>query len=131
MLNYQKRKSEQTGLPISKVIFTSLMGLLLTAGLTFLAAILLHREILPLTVCGWLGPVILTLSSLLSTWLAVRRNGKKLLYGLLSAGIYGLALMICGMLLFSTPMQPGRMALSAGALLLGMLGGVVLSALGE
>ena len=67
MLNYQKRKSEQTGLPISKVIFTSLMGLLLTAGLTFLAAILLHREILPLTVCGWLGPVILTLSSLLST----------------------------------------------------------------
>lgn len=131
MLNNQKRKSEQTGLPVTKIIFTSLMGLMMTTGLTFLAAILLHREILPLTVCTWLGPVILALSSLLSTWLAVRHNGKKLLCGLLSAGIYGLALVICGMLLFSTPMQPGRMILSAGALLFGMLGGVVLSALGE
>lgn len=132
MLKYRNRSSEPSPpLPVGRTVVTSLSGLLLTGLLTLTAAILLHREILPMTVCGWMGLLIIALSSLCSAWLAARHNDKKLLCGLLSAGIYGLALVICGMLLFSTPMHPGRMLLSAGALVLGMFGGVVLSALGE
>ena len=78
-----------------------------------------------------MGPVIIALSALCSSCIAARRNCKKLVCGLLAAAVYGLALMICGMLLFSAPMKASRLALSAGALLLGALGGVVLAAFRE
>lgn len=132
MLNNRNRTCEKSPVfPVGRTVFTSLTGLLLTGLLTFGAALLLYQEILPVTVCGWMGPLIIALSAFCSSWLTARHSPKKLLCGLLSAGIYGLALVICGMLLFSTPMQPGRMILSAGALFAGMLGGVVLSALFE
>lgn len=132
MLKNRNRTSEQAAvLPLGQMLAGGLAGLLLTGLVTFLSAFLLEREVLPLTVCNWLGLVIIALSSLLSSWLSARRNAKKLLCGLFSAGVYGLALVICGMLLFSSPMQSGRMLLSAGALLAGMIGGVLLAALGE
>ena len=46
------------------------------------------------------------------------------LRGLLAAVLYGCGMMIAGLLLFSTPMQTGRLLLSMGALLLGGFGGV-------
>ena len=55
---------------------------------------------------------------------AAGNNGKKLLCGLLAAVLYGSGLMVAGLLLFSTAMQPGRLALSVGALLLGGFVGV-------
>lgn len=132
MLKKQNKTSERaSGLPVGQTIMGGLAGLFLTGLLTFLSAVLLHKELLPLSVCNWLGLVIIALSSLCSAWLTARHNAKKLICGLLSSGIYGLGLVICGMLLFSSPMQSGRMLLSTGALVLGMLGGVVLSALGE
>lgn len=132
MLKNRNRTSERAlRLPFGQTLMGGLAGLLLTGLLTFLSAVLLHKALLPIAACNWLGLVIIALSSLCSAWLTARHNAKKLLCGLLSAGIYGLGLVICGMLLFSSPMQSGRMLLSAGALLLGMLGGVVLSALRE
>ena len=129
MLKNRNRTVEPSpAFPVGRMIVTSLTGLFLTGLLTMLAAVLLHREILPISVCGWMGPLIIAFSALCSTWLSAHNNQKKLLCGLISVGIYGLALVICGMLLFSTPMRPERMLLSTGALLTGMLGGVVLSA---
>ena len=124
--------SEQNkSISFGPILAGGLTGLLLTGLFTFSAAVLLHLELLPVTVCNWLGPVIIALSSLIAAWSAARARAKKLLLGLLSAGFYGLALVICGMLLFSAPIHSGRMLLSTGALLLGMLGGIVLSALRE
>lgn len=132
MLNNRNKTSERAAvLPVGQTIMGGLAGLLLTGLLTFLSAVLLHKELLPVSACNWLGLVIIALSALCSAWLTARHNAKKLLCGLLSSGLYGLGLVICGMLLFSSPMQSGRMLLSAGALLVGLLGGVVLSALGE
>lgn len=131
MLKKRIKTTEQvSGWPVGHLLFSGLAGLFTTALLTIGAALLLHRELLPLTACDWLGPVIIAISSLFTAWLSARHNGKKLLCGLVSAGLYGLALFICGMLLFSAPMAAGRMLLSVGALFLGMLGGVVLSAMG-
>ena len=124
--------SEQNkSISFGPILAGGLTGLLLTGLFTFSAAVLLHLELLPVTVCNWLGSVIIALSSLIAAWSAARARAKKLLLGLLSAGFYGLALVICGMLLFSAPIHSGRMLLSTGALLLGMLGGIVLSALRE
>ena len=124
--------SEQNkSISFGPILAGGLTGLLLTGLFTFSAAVLLHLELLPVTVCNWLGPVIIALSSLIAAWSAARARAKKLLLGLLSAGFYGLALVICGLVLFSAPIHSGRMLLSTGALLLGMLGGIVLSALRE
>ncbi len=132
MLKNRNKSSEQVSVwPIGRTLLSGLAGLFLTALFTFGVAVLLHREVLPLTFCNWLGPVIIGAASLFTAWFAARHNGKKLLCGLLASGVYGLALVICGMLLFSSPMVPGRMLLSAGALFFGMLGGVVLSAMAE
>ena len=129
MLNKKNRTCEELMVfPVGRTFFTSLVGLLLTGLLTLGAALLLYREILPMTVCNWMGPLIIALSAFCSSWLTARHSPKKLLCGLLSAGIYGLTLMICGMLLFSTPMRHGRMILSTGSLFAGMICGVVLSA---
>ena len=120
-----------SGCSVWKIVTGGIIGLVFTFLLTFAAAFAVSREYLPLSSCSRLGPVIIALSALCSSCMAARRNCKKLVCGLLAAAVYGLALMICGMLLFSAPMKAGRLTLSAGALLLGALGGVILAAFRE
>ncbi len=116
---------------VQKLLISSIAGLLSTALLTLGTAFLLQRELLPISSCSWLGPVIVALSAFCAAWLSARRSGKKLICGLLTAVIYGLVLYVAGMLLFSAPILPGRIVLSAGALLAGALAGIILSAVGE
>ena len=118
------RNTEAREISSGKILLGGLLGLFLTVLLTFGAAIVLSREVLPLDACSWLGPVIIALSSFFAALTAAGNNGKKLLCGLLAAILYGSGLMIAGLLLFSTTMQPGRLALSVGALLLGGFVGV-------
>ena len=117
------RNAEERGVTSGKILIGGVLGLILTVILTFGAAIALNREVLPLDACSWLGPVIIALSSFFAALVAAGNNGKKLLCGLLAAVLYGSGLMVAG-LLFSTTMQPGRLALSVGALLLGGFVGV-------
>ena len=118
------RNAEERGVTSGKILIGGVLGLILTVILTFGAAIALNREVLPLDACSGLGPVIIALSSFFAALTAAGNNGKKLLCGLLAAILYGSGLMIAGLLLFSTTMQPGRLALSVGALLLGGFVGV-------
>ena len=118
------RNAEERGVTSGKILIGGVLGLILTVILTFGAAIALNREVLPLDACSWLGPVIIALSSFFAALTAAGNNGKKLLCGLLAAVLYGSGLMIAGLLLFSTTMQPGRLTLSVGALLLGGFVGV-------
>ena len=69
--------------------------------------------------------MIVALSAALAARFSARKNSKKLLCGLLSALLYGCILLIVGLLLFTSPMKGGRMAVSFGALLLGGFGGTV------
>ena len=118
------RNTEARAISSGKILLGGLLGLFLTVLLTFGAAIALNREVLPLDACSWLGPVIIALSSFFAALTAAGNNGKKLLCGLLAAILYGSGLMIAGLLLFSTTMQPGRLALSVSALLIGGFIGV-------
>ena len=118
------RNAEERGVASGKILIGGVLGLILTVILTFGAAIALNREVLSLDACSWLGPVIIALSSFFAALVAAGNNGKKLMCGLLAAVLYGSGLMIAGLLLFSTTMQPGRLALSVGALLLGGFVGV-------
>lgn len=118
------RNADDRGISSGRILFGSIMGIVLTLALTFGAALVLSRELLPLRACSWLGPLIIGLAAFFSAWTAARRNSKKLMCGLLAAVLYGCGMMIAGLLLFSTPMQTGRLMLSAGALLLGGFGGV-------
>ena len=130
MSKNRKRISEQsTVISAGKVLFGGIAGILLTMILTFLAAVAISNEWIPLAFCDWLGPVILAISAFLSCLIATGRNGKKLISGMLCAAILGTLLVICGLLLFSTPMRPAKMALSLGALLVGTLCGVLFSGL--
>lgn len=121
--------SEKAGMSPGRLAAGCLLGLLLTLLLTLGGALLLQREVLPLTACVWLGPAIFAISALVCVFFAARHNGKKLLCGLCSAGLYGLSLMIGCMLVFSQPMSTERTFVSFAALLVGAVGGVVLSAL--
>ena len=118
------RNAEERGVTSGKILIGGVLGLILTVILTFGAAIALNREVLPLDACSWLGPVIIALSAFFAALVAAGNNGKKLLCGLLAAVLYGSGLMVAGLLLFSTAMQPGRLALSVGALLMGGFVGV-------
>ena len=118
------RNTEARAISSGKILLGGILGLFLTVLLTFGAAIALNREVLPLHACSWLGPVIIALSSFFAALTAAGNNGKKLLCGLLAAVLYGSGLMVAGLLLFSTTMQPGRLALSVGALLMGGFVGV-------
>lgn len=118
------RNADDRGISSGRILFGSIMGIVLTLALTFVAALVLSRELLPLRACSWLGPLIIGLAAFFSAWTAARRNSKKLMCGLLAAVLYGCGMMIAGLLLFSTPMQTGRLMLSAGSLLLGGFGGV-------
>ncbi|MBR5536314.1 MAG: hypothetical protein IKU58_00250 [Clostridia bacterium] len=110
-----------------RIVTGSVFGITGTLALTLLAALALHGELLKLEACRWLGPMILAVSALLCAWFAALKNRKKLMCGLLSVMLYGSVLMIGGMLLFSAPMQAGRLALSVGAMLVGGLAGAILS----
>lgn len=130
MSKKRSRTTEQnTGIAAGRVIFGGIAGVILTVILTFFASWAVSNEWIPLSFCGWLGPVILVISAFFASLMAAGRNGKKLICGLLCAGFLGSLLLICGLLLFSSPMRPGRLALSVGALLVGTLGGVLLSGL--
>lgn len=118
------RNADDRGISSGRILFGSIMGIVLTLALTFGAALVLSRELLPLRACSWLGLLIIGLAAFFSAWTAARRNSKKLMCGLLAAVLYGCGMMIAGLLLFSTPMQTGRLMLSAGSLLLGGFGGV-------
>lgn len=131
MLKTRCPSSEKPGMSPGRLAAGCLLGLLLTLLLTLGAALLLQKELLPLSACTWLGPVIFAISAFVCVLFAARCSGKKLLCGLLSAGLYGLSLMICCMLMFAQPMRAERMAVSFAALLAGAVGGVVLSAVRE
>lgn len=121
--------SEKPGISLKRLAAGCLLGLLTTLLLTLGGALLLQKELLPLSACSWLGPVIFAASALVCVLFAAGRSGKKLLCGLLSAGLYGLALMIGCMLMFAQPMRAERIAVSFAALLAGAIGGVMLSAM--
>lgn len=124
------RTSEQpTVISSGKILFGGIAGILFTVMLTFLAALAISNEWIPLAFCNWLGPSILAISAFLACLIATGKNGKKLISGMLCAGLLGALLLIYGLLLFSTPMRPAKMALSLGALLLGTVCGVVFSGL--
>ena len=118
------RNADDRGISSGRILLGGVVGIVLTLVLTFGAALALSRELLPLRACNWLGPLIIGLSAFFTAWTAARRNSKKLICGLLAAVLYGCGMMIAGLLLFSTPMQTGRLLLSMGALLLGGFGGV-------
>lgn len=124
------RTSEQpTVISAGKILFGGIAGILFTVMLTFLASLAISNEWIPLSFCDWLGPIILAISAFLACLIATGKNGKKLISGMLCAGILGALLLICGLLLFSTPMRPAKMILSLGALVLGTIAGVVFSGL--
>ena len=104
---------------------------MITLLLVFAASILIERELLQIESGGWLGPLIVALSAFFVAAVSAWHNGKKLLCGLLAALLYGLLLLIGGMLLFSSPMQAERLAVSVAALLIGAFLGVVLSGMRE
>ena len=132
MSKKRSRTSEKSNSPaLGKILAGGIAGLILTMLLTFAAAFAVSKEMLSPESSHWLGPVIIAVSAFFAAWLAARRNSKKLVCGLLSALLYGSAMMICGLLLFSAPMKAGRLALSLVALLLGTLAGVFLSGMGE
>ena len=112
------------GFSLVRLAVGTFFGLLLTVLLTFSASVAMNRELLPMESCRWLGPVLIGVSAFFSAWIAAKHPCKKLLHGLLAAFLYGLALLIGGMLLFSSPMQVGRMLISMGALAVGAVTGV-------
>lgn len=118
------RNADDRSISSGRILWGGIIGILLTLVLTFGGALALSRELLPLSACSWIGPVIIALSAFFAAWTAARRNSKKLMCGLLAAVLYGCGMMIAGLLLFSSPMQTGRLLLSLGALLLGGFGGV-------
>ena len=117
------------GLSLMGILLGGAAGLLLTVILIFAASWAMSREQLPMSSCSWLGPAIIGISAFFSAWIAACQPCKKMLHGLLAALLYGLILLICGMLLFSAPMQVGRLLISAAALAIGGIGGVLLSGL--
>ena len=121
------RKGEERVVSFGRILAGGILGMILTLLLTFMAAFALSREWLSTDACSWIGPCILAVSACLCTWTAAAKNGKKMMSGMAAALLYGSALMIAGMLVFSAPMQHGRLALSATALLAGGLGGIVAS----
>lgn len=123
--------SEKPGMSPGRLAAGCLLGLLLTLLLTLGAALLLQKELLPLTACAWLGPAIFAVSAFACVLFSANHNGKKMLCGILSAGLYGLSLMIGCMLAFSQPMCSERIIVSVAAMLVGTVVGVVLSAVRE
>ncbi len=122
------RTGGNAGISVKRILWSALLGAAISFFLTLGASLLLQREVLPLTSSCWLGPVIVAISAFITGWISSKNREKKMLCGLLSAIVYGLLLVICGMVLFSAPMQAQRMTLSAAALVGGCLGGIVLSA---
>ncbi len=130
MSKKRTRTSEQTSvISAGKILFGGISGILLTVMLTFLASLAISNEWIPLAFCDWMGPIILAISAFLACLIAAGKNGKKLISGMLCAGLLGALLLICGLFLFSTPMRPAKMILSLGALLIGTFCGVVFSGL--
>lgn len=128
MLKKRNRPSDNTGnIAAGRIIAGGILGFLLTVVLTFSAALSMTREVLPLSNTQWLGPVIILVSAFFAALFATRSNRKKLICGMLAALLYGSGMMICGLLLFSAPMQFGRMLLSLAALLAGTMLGVFVS----
>ena len=121
------RNAEVRGIAPVRIFAGGILGIATTLGLTFAAAIVMSQELLSLNASSWLGPVILMLSAFLCAWISATKNGKKLLSGLLGAVLYGCLLMIVGMLLFSVPMQPGRIAIFVGVLFAGGFAGAIVS----
>ena len=110
-----------------RIIAGGILGFLLTVVLTVVAALAVTKEALPMSSTQWLGSVIILISSFFAALFATRSNRKKLICGFLAALLYGSGMMICCMLLFSAPMQFGRMLLSLAALVAGTMMGVVVS----
>ena len=128
MLKRRSRSTDNTGtIATGRILVGGVSGLLLTIGLTFSAALAVTREILPQNSTIWLGPGIILVSAFFTALIAARANRKKLLCGLFAALFYGAGMMICGLLLFTAPMELGRLMLSLAALLVGMLLGVFVS----
>lgn len=118
------RNTEGREIAMGRIIVGGVLGMSLTLILTFAAAFALSRELFTPEACDWMGPLILAVSAFLCAWTAAAKNGKKLVCGMAAALLYGSALMIAGMLLFSSPMQTGRLAISVGSMLVGGLGGI-------
>ena len=130
MSKKRNRASESANcISAGKIVFGGITGIFFTVALTLLAALAISNEWIPLAFCNWLGPAILAISSFLACMLATGHNGKKLISGMLCAGLLGALLLLCGLLLFSTPMRPAKMVLSLAALFVGTICGVFFSGL--
>lgn len=130
MSKKRNKTSEQTTvISTGRVLLGGVIGIFLTVLLTLFASFAISSEWIPLTFCDWLGPVILAISAFLSCLIATGRNGRKLISGMLCAGLLAALLLLCGLLLYSTPMHPAKMLLSLSALLVGTIGGVLFSGL--
>lgn len=119
---------ETAGPSVGRLLTGSLLGLILTVAFTFCAAMLLQQEVLPVSSCSWIGLAIMGISASLCALFSSWHNGKKLISGFISAGVYYLVLLVCGMLLFAEAMPSGRLIASAMAIAAGAIVGVIVSA---
>ncbi len=128
MLKKRSRSSDNNGtISAGRIFVGGVVGFVLTMVLTFSAALAVTREVLPQNSTMWVGPVIILVSAFFAALLASHSNRKKLLCGLFAALIYGSGMMICGLILFTAPMQISRVMLSLAALLIGALLGAFVS----
>jgi len=128
MSKKRNRTTEQnTGVSGGRILTGGIAGIICTLILTFLASVSVSNEWISLAACQWLGQVILAVSAFFACLIATGNNGKKLISGLLCAGLYAALLLIVGLLLFSQPMRGSKLLFSAAALLFGTIGGILLS----
>lgn len=129
---YKKRGSPSdngSSIAAVRIVAGGLFGFVLTCLLTYFSALGITKEMLAADCTGWLGPVIILLSGMFCAIVSTKANGKKLVCALLASLLYGSVMIICGLLLFSAPMQIRRMMLSLSALLAGTFAGVLISSL--
>ena len=131
MVRKRGRTADGINISITKILLGSLVGLLATVLLTLLLSVLVDRETLAFDRVQWAGPALIGISSFLAASAACRHGDKKLFYGISSSALYGLFLLICGMLLFSSPMLPENLFYSAAALLIGAVAGIFACSLCE
>ena len=128
----QRTKGDVIGsVDLRRIIFGTIAGIVVCLILLFAASWFVDHEKLSLEDAHWISAVIAAASAFCAGYIAVRHNQKKLLCGLLAANFAWLLLLICGMLLFSSPMASERLAMNTVAVQLGAFGSAVLSGLRE
>ena len=127
----RSRGETMKNMDIRRVISGTVIGLAVCMMLLFAASWFLNREKLSVETAPWISAVVALAAAFSAGYIAARHNGKKLLCGLLAANSAWLLLLICGMLLFSAPMESERLVVNTAAIQLGAFGSAVLSGLRE